>query len=100
MSKTKEIMEKSDNIEQTIDTNKISNKTTQESGGVLHILRKHSRKLGIICITIALLAIALIVVAVVVHKSISKYFILSILPISIITFFHYIFQMHVFLVLN
>ena len=66
-------MESTDIKQHANDGTQTPNKQNPETKSCLHILRRHSRKLGIICASLTILSITLIVVAIVVQKNISKF---------------------------
>ena len=67
-------MESTDIKQHANDATQTPNKQNPETKSCLHILRRHSRKLGIICTLLTVLSITLIVVAIVVQKNIGKFF--------------------------
>ena len=67
-------MESTDIKQHASDATQTPNKQNPEATSCLHILRRHSRKLGIICTLLTVLSITLIVVAIVVQKNIGKFF--------------------------
>ena len=66
-------MESTDVKQHANDAAQTPNKQNPGTTSCLNILRRHSRKLGIICATLTILSITLIVVAIVVQTNIGKF---------------------------